>query len=218
MMGDLLQFPVHRTERPRSAAAIKPAFFFDVASPMSYLCAERVERTLGEVDWVAVDGSALVGGSGGDQIAERERIRASAELRARHLRLPLVWPERFPVHAPCALRAAAFACELGAGPAFALAISRLAFCGGFDLEDPEVLAEAAAAASIPLGACLDAARESWRDEELRETARLLHDAGVRDLPAFRVGNHWLTGETGLSSAASLIAQAGYAQHPLAPAG
>ena len=36
--------------------------------------------------------------------------------------------------------------EGGRGAGFVLAASRLAFCGGFDLEDPEILAEAAAAA------------------------------------------------------------------------
>src|SRR3712207_6951120 len=40
---------------------------------------------------------------------------------------------------------------------------RLAFCGGYDLEDPEVLGEAAAAAGIGLDDCLRAARDEGRD-------------------------------------------------------
>lgn len=217
-MGDLIHFPVDRAERPRPrpAAAASTAFCFDVSSPLSYLTAERVERSLGEVEWIAVDGRALSDG----RAAPREpgRMRAEIESRARALRLPLVWPDEFPVSAPCALRAAAFACELGAGAAFALAICRLAFCGGFDLDDPETLAEAAAAAAIPLGACLDAARESWRDEELRETAHRLRDAGVGRLPALRVDERWLEGEAGLVAAASLVSRPGVAQRPLAPVG
>ena len=70
------------------------------------------------------------------------------------LRLPLVWPDRLPRRARGRSRAAAYAAEIGAGARFALAASRLAFCGGFDLDDPETLAEAAAAAGIPLRACL----------------------------------------------------------------
>jgi 2-hydroxychromene-2-carboxylate isomerase len=214
-MGDLLQFPLHRVYRSQSADAHAPVFFFDVSSPLSYLAAERVERCLGEVDWVAVDGAALARPPRG---AELQRIRIRAEARARALRLPLVWPEKFPARAPCALRAAAFACELGAGPAFALAASRLAFCGGFELDDPETLAEAAAAAAIPLGACLEAARESWRDEELRETARSLELAGVTELPAFRVAGQWLQGDDGLQMAAALAARSVALRRPLAPVG
>ena len=74
----------------------------------------------------------------------RPRCAGKPRRRAVELRLPLVWPDGFPVAAPSALRAAAYAAEIGAGARFALAASRLAFCGGFDLEDPEILAEAAA--------------------------------------------------------------------------
>jgi 2-hydroxychromene-2-carboxylate isomerase len=214
-MGDLLQFPLNRVHRPASAEAVAPVFFFDVANPLSYLTAERVERSLGEVEWVAVDGAALTRRPSEEEIT---RMRARAEAQARSLRLPLVWPDEFPLRAPCALRAAAFACEIGAGPAFALAASRLAFCGGFELDDPETLAEAAAAAAVPLGACLEAARESWRDEELRETARLLHVAGVTELPAFRIAGVWLEGDDGLSMASLLAVQAGPMSRPLAPVG
>ena len=216
-MGELLHFPVERTLGPQRASASTPAFFFDVTSPSCYLVAERVERTLGEVDWVAVDGHAL-GAAAVPRGRELTRLRHEAEARADALRLPLVWPDRFPMQAPCALRAAAFACELGAGPAFALAATRLAFCGGFDLEDPEVIAEAAAAASVPLGACLEAAGERWRDDELRQTARSLADVGIRELPAFAIGAHWLQGETGLSEAPPLIARAEPVRRPLAPVG
>ena len=38
--------------------------------------------------------------------------------------------------------------EGGCAAAFAIAAGRLAFCGGFDLEDPDILAEAAAAAGL----------------------------------------------------------------------
>ena len=73
------------------------------------------------------------------------------------MRLPLIWPEPFSDGGRRARRAASFACELGAGAAFALAAGRLAYCGGFDLDDPETLAEAAAAAGVPLAPCLEAA-------------------------------------------------------------
>jgi 2-hydroxychromene-2-carboxylate isomerase len=185
--------------------------------------AEQVERSLGEVQWVAVDGTALR-----DRAAEQSGLREQAEARARALRLPLVWPDTFPASTPCALRAAAFACEIGAGPQFALAASRLAFCGGFDLEDPEALTEAAAATGVPLDSCLQAAGEHWRDEELAEMAGVLREHDIFELPAVAIGGRWFAGDAALQRAGAIAAEAQPtgAQHteprwnrrPLAPVG
>jgi 2-hydroxychromene-2-carboxylate isomerase len=213
-VGELLHFPVERTHAREARQPPAAAFFFDVTCPLSYLAAERVERRLPGAEWVPVDGSALAPPDG-DELAQ---TRARAEQRARALRLPLMWPERFPLRAPCAQRAAAFACELGAGPAFALAASRLAFCGGFALDDPETIAEAAAAAAVPLGACLEAAGEHWRDEEIGEVSATLRSAGIERLPAFQVGSHWLQGEDALGVASAMMVRGPLAQGPLAPAG
>lgn len=213
-MGDLLQFPLHSARSGAVHAAAPPVFFFDVTSPLSYLTAERVERRLPDAEWVPVDGAALAPSSGGEH--EHELVRARG--RAHALRLPLVRPDEFPVRAPCAQRVAALACELGAGPAFALAAGRLAFCGGFALDDPETIAEAAAAAGLPLAPCLQAAGESWRDEELGKVSATLRSAGVDRLPAFRVGVRWLQGEESLRAASALAVRGRLAQGPLAPIG
>lgn len=197
-MGQVIQLHERRAERARTASA----FCFDVCCPLCYLTAECVERTLGGVEWVAVDGSALRE-PGSAQIADepcRRVLRERAEAHARALRLPLLWPDALPGTARCAQRACAFACELGAGPSFALAVSRLAFCGGFDLEDPETLAEAAAAAGVPLGGCIAAAGEAWRDEGLADAAAALRACGVAELPALRIDGCWLVGEAGLLTA------------------
>jgi 2-hydroxychromene-2-carboxylate isomerase len=200
-MGELIHLTARRAERVGRAADALPTFFFDVSDPLSYLMAEQVERTLGEVEWVAVDGSAL-----GDRAAEQDDLQAHAEARARALRLPLVWPDAFPASTPCALRAAAFACEIGAGPQFALAAGRLAFCGGFDLEDPEALAEAAAAAGVPLDGCLQAAREQSRDEELAEMAEVLRAHDIFELPAVTIGGRWFAGAAALQRAGAVAAE------------
>ncbi|MBV8219739.1 MAG: hypothetical protein JO325_14845, partial [Solirubrobacterales bacterium] len=36
-------------DRSRPRGGVRAAFFYDIACPFSYLVAERVERTLGEV-------------------------------------------------------------------------------------------------------------------------------------------------------------------------
>jgi 2-hydroxychromene-2-carboxylate isomerase len=203
-MGQVIYLDERRSERSRAAPTAPPLFFFDVSCPLSYLTAERIERTLGEVEWVPVDGAALREQAKPLHHAEMHGLRSRADARARALRLPLVWPDRFPQAARCAQRAASFACETGAGAAFALAATRLAFCGGFDLEDPETLAEAAAAAGVPLDECLSAAGETWRDEEIEANADLLRSQGISELPTIRIGDQWFEGEAGLLAAGALI--------------
>lgn len=208
-MGHVIYLDERRHERSGPALSARPLFFFDVSCPLSYLTAERIERTLGEVEWVPVDGASLHGSTAGPDAPGRDDmhgLRTRADSCARALRLPLVWPDRFPGAARCAQRASAFACEIGAGAAFALAATRLAFCGGFDLEDPETLAEAAAAAGVPLEECLSAAGEAWRDEELEANADLLRAHGITELPAIRTGDRWFEGEAGLQAAGALIAR------------
>src|SRR5438045_3453747 len=158
-MGDVIVLAERRRARRRAGetrvrgadARGRPAiFFFDLASPLTYLAAERVERLLGTVRWRPVAAEALHRRNPWADPAVREE----AEQRAAALNLPLVWPERFPDPGRAALRAAAHAAEHGHGAAFTLAACRLAYCGGFDLEDPEVLAEAAAAAGLGLALAL----------------------------------------------------------------
>jgi 2-hydroxychromene-2-carboxylate isomerase len=195
-MGKLIVLTEQLADRARPRALARPAFFFDLACPCSYLAAERVERLFGEVEWVPVAGP-LHGHAGGMS------VRAAAGARARELRLPLVWPESFPAPAPAALRAAVRATQVGVGSRFALAAARLAFCGGFNLEDPEVLAEAAAASGFALEECLAAGGCEELDGSLHATARGLVARGVDRLPAIRVRHGFFAGEAQLSHAAAV---------------
>ena len=142
---------------------MRAQLFFDLACPFTYLAAERVERAFAHVTWTAASSETLQRRCLADDAESVERVRARPSARAATLRLPLVWPEGFPKAVPAAMRAAAFAAEQGRGGAFVLAAGRLAFCGGFDLDDPEILAEAAAAAGIRLDECLRAAGDARRD-------------------------------------------------------
>jgi 2-hydroxychromene-2-carboxylate isomerase len=221
-MGDLILLSERRALRqtaPRSHdRPLQVAFFFDLACPFSYLAAERVERLLGHTAWIPAAGVALYRGEPWGDPRARDAALARAEWRADELRLPLVWPDRFPAETPMALRAATYATEIGAGAAFALAASRLAFCGGFDLEDPEILAEAAAAAGIHPDVCLAAAADAGRDGALHATARGLLSRGVTCLPALRVGQRWFSGERGVAEAAAAARSPVAHRRPLAPVG
>jgi 2-hydroxychromene-2-carboxylate isomerase len=212
-MGELIYLSERRADRSRPRAGSNGAFFFDLSCPFSYLAAERVERLFGEVDWVpaSAPGTRSPGSDSGT-------ARLRAERRAAELRLPLVWPDSYPSAAPSAMRAAAYAAQLGAGSRFALAAMRLAFCGGFDLDDPEIIAEAAAAAGIRLEGCFAAVSDAALDAELRATARGLRVRGLTELPAVRIGKRWFDGERRLVEAAASRRSAAAYTRPLAPVG
>jgi 2-hydroxychromene-2-carboxylate isomerase len=121
---------------------------------------------------------------------------------AAELRLPLEWPEAFPADVVAAMRIALHAADCGRGAAFALAAGRLAFCGGFDLDDPEILFEAAAAAGLALDACLAAAGDRRHDGAIEAAGRRLLAAGADRLPALKVGRSLYWGEERVAEAAA----------------
>ncbi|MDX6689040.1 MAG: hypothetical protein QOG15_497 [Solirubrobacteraceae bacterium] len=202
-MGTVTSLEEHRADRRRRDAAVlhasaRATLFFDLASPYTYLAAERAERLFTGLQWRPACAAALhCGELAGDG------AWSAVAARARLLRLPLVWSEERRPHAvPGAMRAALLAAQTGRGGAFVLAASRLAFCGGFDLDDPEILAEAAAAAGMGLQETLDAARDERRDGPIEEAGRLLLAGGADRLPALRVGRMLFCGEDRLSEAAA----------------
>ena len=212
-MGDVTVLAERRANRllresfPRGRGAAgsgaPPVMFcFDPGCPFSYLAAERIERRFHAVEWVPVAAADVWRDEPWSDPDTGRALRDNVERRAAELRLPLVWPDRFPSTGTAALRVAVHAVRAGVGPAFALAAFRLAFCGGFDLEDPVILAEAAAAAGIGLDACLLAARDAANDQPLEAAASGLLAHGVTQLPAYHVGTRWFAGEASLAEASA----------------
>ena len=202
-MGEVISLDAKRRARggaPTSAME-RVEFYFDLACPFAYLAAERVDRAFPVVVWRPASAAALERGRPSDPLAA-ERLRRLAEQRAVQLRMPLEWPDRFPADVPSAMREASYAVEQGRGGAFALAAGRLAFCGGFDLDDPEILAEAAAAAGIGLDETLQAARDVSRDGQIEANGRWLLAAGADRLPVLRQGRSLVWGEARIGQAAS----------------
>jgi len=195
-----VRVPDRDTARAQVARSTRPTFFFDLACPLSYLSAERVERMLGDVEWIPATLSAT---GPSRPLSHTSAKRAHAETLAIAMRIPLIWPDSFPSGCPRVMRAACHAVHSGDGARFALAAGRLAFCGGFDLEDPEILAEAAAAAGIQPESSLAAADDPAYDLELQSTARRLRAADVLELPAIRAEGMWLGGEPAVEQALAL---------------
>jgi 2-hydroxychromene-2-carboxylate isomerase len=192
-MAEVIQLTRRRVERaaPEAPKLAPTTLYFDLASPYTYLVAERLERRVGSAVWRP---AMLPSRSprGDEMIAE-------AQARARALRMPLVWPERFPSRVPTAMRVATFANEQGCGPAFAIAAGRLAFCGGFDIEDPAILAEGAAAAGLDVDGALIAARDPRRDHQIGMAGRAVAHAGGMLLPALEHERRVYCGEAHITA-------------------
>jgi 2-hydroxychromene-2-carboxylate isomerase len=185
-------------------------FYFDLASPASYLAAERALSVLpGPCPWQPVLARLLPQAEHydayrceTDELAARQAIEA----RAGELGLqPLVWPARFPFDSELAMLAATYAQRLGKCVPFALAAFRQAFAGGnpLDLEDTVVIA-GAACEMHPRAILRAVATRGTRNELEQATARAL-ELGVIDVPAVRVGDRVLVGEGRLEEAGALLA-------------
>jgi 2-hydroxychromene-2-carboxylate isomerase len=203
-MAEVIQLAQRRPARDAPTPALSRAtLYFDLASPFTYLVAERIERRVGGAVWRPATLNEPLRRRPEDLVAE-------AQLRARALRMPLVWPERYPSRVPTAMRVATHAHEQGCASAFAVAAGRLAFCGGFDLEDPEILAEAAAAAGLDVDGALLAARDPRRDHQIGMAGRAVGHAGGTTLPALEHERRLYCGEphitAWLSQAAVAVAR------------
>ena len=197
-MGNVISLADHRRTRVVAstatpvARASRATFYFDLSSPYTYLASERVDRLFPGLQWKPVFEEVLQGPSFDE---------ADVEERAGRLGLPLVWPTDLGAETVRpAMRVAALAAERGAAAPFVLAATRLAYCGGFELDHPEVLAEAAAAANVGLEDCLHAAGDPGRDGAMEESARRLLAQGADRLPALRVGRLLFAGEDRMSEA------------------
>lgn len=199
-MGELISLAARRAARAGTGTPpVRPrvSFYFDLLSPWTYLAAERVERQFVGVRWRPVVPDVLA------PEESDEDARRAVELRAEQLRMPLVWPETWPSAGRSALRVASLAAQRGRAAPFVLAASRLAFCGGYDLDDPEALAEAAAAAGLGLEESLKAAGDLRRDGALERGGLRLLAQGADELPVFVVGHVLFCGERRLGEAAAM---------------
>ncbi len=193
---------IERYRRSVARRVGQPTFYFDLQSPYTYLAAERADRMFAGLRWLP---ASLPGAGGGAVTCEIERSAISG--RAALLGLPLVWTVEPAVAGPGAMRVASLAIERGVGAQFVLAASRLMYCGGYSVDDPEILAEAAAAAGIDWREMLEAVGAAERDVAIEEVGRRLAAAGADRLPALRVGRTLFCGEDRLGEAAAARASA-----------
>ena len=186
------------------------AFYFDLASPLAYLAAERVLHVLdGPAEWQPVQAREL--GPAAEPFSsfrceqEETVFREEIERAAQELGLqPLVWPRRFPFDSAVAMRTAIYAKRIGRTVPFAQAAFRQAFAGGHPLDDLDYVLIAAAACEMhPRAVQQGQAMRSVSDElghATREAARV----GVTDVPAVRVEDQVWVGARAVEDAAAYM--------------
>jgi len=179
--------PTNLVEVPAPAA-----FYFDLASPLAYLAAERVLHELpGPAEWRPI------------LMREQHGVpHAAVERRAGELGLQaLRWPEPFPFDSSLAMRAATYAASIGRTVPFAQAAFRQAFAGGHSLANEDYVLIAAAACEMhPTAVLRGAAMRSTAERLAASTAEAMQ-AGVVEVPTIVAGERMFAGEDLLERAA-----------------
>jgi 2-hydroxychromene-2-carboxylate isomerase len=189
------------------------AFYFDLASPLAYLAAERVLHTMPiATEWQPVLARELPAAESFEAFRcrdEQDIFRSEVERRAAELDLQqLRWPEPFPFDSEFAMRAATYAKSIGRIVAFAQAAFRQAYAGGRRLDEADNVLIAAAACEMHPSAVLKGAKLRSVGEQLSTATVAAVAAGVRDVPAVRVGDRVFHGERNLDEAAMYARECG----------
>jgi 2-hydroxychromene-2-carboxylate isomerase len=187
----------------------QPVLYYDLSSPEAYLTAERAAEVLGTVpEWQPVHLAALPGAGALDGFRcaeERDVFRAELErLAAARGLQPLQWPPGWPGDTALAMRVATYAKSIGRVVAFSLAAFRQAFAAGRDLSDPDSVVIAAAACEMHPAAVLKAAETRGVADALARATADAGAAGVRGVPAVRVGDRVFHGDAELEAAAAAL--------------
>jgi 2-hydroxychromene-2-carboxylate isomerase len=182
-------------------------FYFDLASPLAYLAAERILHTMPiATEWQPVFARELPEAESFEAFRCRDDediFRLELERRARELGLQeLRWPEPFPFDSAFAMRAATYAKSIGRIVPFAQAAFRQAFAGGRPLDAADNVLIAAAACEMHPSAVLKGAELRSVGEQLAGATATAAQLGIVDVPAVRVGERVFHGERSLEEAAA----------------
>jgi 2-hydroxychromene-2-carboxylate isomerase len=178
-------------------------FYFDLASPIAYLAAERVLQTLPiRAEWQPVLARDLSDEDGSFDRAAIERAAREQDLQ------PLRWPDPFPFDSALAMRVATYAKSIGRTVPFVQAAFRQAYAGGRSLEDPDFVVIAAAACEMHPAAVLKGAELRSVKAQLSSTTARAAQEGVTGVPAVRIGVKMFVGTRAVEEAAGHAATVG----------
>jgi 2-hydroxychromene-2-carboxylate isomerase len=177
-------------------------FFFDFASPYSYLASTQVERicerTGARLEWRPVLLGAIFKATGNVSPLTNP-VKAMYLMKdvvdwCKHYGIPpLVLPEVFPIHSLKADRLALVAQEQGRLPALVRAVYAAAFHRGQDIGEPRVLEEALKLAEMDVATSLAKAEAQPFKDALRANTDEAVRRGAFGLPLFFVGEEMFVG-------------------------
>lgn len=177
-------------------------FFFDYASPYSYLACQQVEavaqRTGAELRWRPFLLGAVFKATGNvppvNNAHKATYLFKDLTDWARHLGLPeFRIPDSFPINSLKANRLGLVAAEQGRIASFSHAAFRAAFAEGKDLSDPQVLEELARAAGLDPAAALAQLDNQEIKDALRRNTEEAVGRGAFGAPTFFVGDEMFFG-------------------------
>jgi 2-hydroxychromene-2-carboxylate isomerase len=189
------------------------AFYFDLASPLAYLIAERILPTLPVLaEWQPILARELPGAErfeGFRREADEQAFRENVERSARtHGLQPLKWPAPFPFDSEPAMLAATYAKGIGRTVPFVQAAFRQAFAGGHNLQQTDFVLIAAAACEMHPTAVLQGMELRSVREQLTANTAAARAVGVTDVPAIRIEERVFQGEQALEQAAAHLSSHG----------
>ena len=201
-----LQVHQHASDEPERSAL---AFYYDFASPESYLALEHLAKSLGSLapELVPLEQRALSPLVPPASTDDERRARIEQLAVGRDL-LPLNWPAAWPeLDTADAVRAATYAKSIGKVAVYSLSLLRQIFAGGADPADRVTLYLAGAASEIHPRA-IDQVFARERTQAMVEEALIdARAVGLTTLPALRIRDELITGPTLLDDPADLLARA-----------
>ena len=176
-------------------------FFWDAASPYTYLAATQVGALAARAG-VAVNWRPFLLGKVFE--ATGNRMPASVPAKAKHLfsdvqrwaqhyGVPVAFPKVFPVNSVLALRAGIAAAGQGKGPEFALALMKAYWADGADISQPQVVGAVAGALGLDAAALLAQTQEQALKDQLRANTEEAVRRGAFGAPTFFVGEQMFWG-------------------------
>jgi 2-hydroxychromene-2-carboxylate isomerase len=195
-------------------ASAKPAtieFWYEFASPYSYLAAGRIEALTAQqrlaIDWQPFLLGPIFKTRAHDPSPFQNPSPAQRRYRWRDVQrlcaavgLPLRLPSTYPRNGLLAARVALIAIDEGWGPAFTRAAFQANFAEDRDIAAPEVIDAIVAALGHDAAAVLDRAASPANKERLRASGDAAIRRGIFGAPSFLVGNELFWGNDRLEPA------------------
>lgn len=184
------------------------AFYFDFASPESYLALERIAKALAALapELVPVRADLLDPLPAPD--ADARKLHVEGLAASSDGVLPLRWPAGFPdLETSDAVQVATYAKSIGKVAVFSLSLFRQIYAAGQDPADRTTLYLAAAASEIHPRAVDQSLQRSSVAEHAAAATEAARELGVTSVPALRIGSRLLVGPALIEDAADLLRRA-----------